>query len=121
MTLSMRSARALLVFSMVVLGGLSTAWAQEDGAGPARPVVPAGAAPSAAELTAGAQPGEADSAMRRPEQLMQKPSGFWTSGRPAVGGSYRYRLLGIGAAVMLMTAFMMVWVIRRHPRRNAEG
>jgi hypothetical protein len=52
---------------------------------------------------------------------MQKPSGFWTSGRPAVGGAYRYRLLGIGAAVLLMTAFMMVWVVRRYPRRNAEG
>lgn len=121
MTLSMRSARALLVFSMVLLGGLSTAWAQEgDGAGPTRPAAPEAAA-GAPEVQHGAQPGQAGSVMRRPEPLMQKPSGFWTSGRPAVGGAYRYRLLGIGTAVLLMTAFVMIWVVRRYPRRNAEG
>jgi hypothetical protein len=35
------------------------------------------------------------------EVLVNRPSGFWTSNRPAVGGAYRYRLLGLGCAVAL--------------------
>lgn len=42
-----------------------------------------------------------------------RPSGFWTSTRPAQGGAYRYRLLGIGVVVMFMTLGLMLWVIRR--------
>jgi hypothetical protein len=33
------------------------------------------------------------------EYLANRPSGFWTSNRPAVGGAYRYRLLGIGVLI----------------------
>jgi hypothetical protein len=114
---SLRSTRALLVLAMLMLGGLSAAWAQEgDGAGQAPP------AGTAAEARAPgrAAPLQGDSVMPRPEPLLQKPSGFWTSGRPAVGGAYRYRLLGIGTGVMLVTAGVMIWVIRRHPRRDAQ-
>jgi hypothetical protein len=46
-----------------------------------------------------------------------RPSGFWTSTRPAQGGAYRYRLLGIGVAVMLITLGFMLWVIRRKGQR----
>jgi hypothetical protein len=46
-----------------------------------------------------------------------RPSGFWTSTRPAQGGAYRYRLLAIGVAVMLMTLAFMLWVIRRKGQR----
>lgn len=112
--------RALLVLAMLVLGGPAAAWAQNgagDGAG-------AGAgqaqARAAVEAGAAAQPDETGSVMPRYEPVLRKPSGFWTSGRPAVGGAYRYRLLGIGTGVMLVTAGVMIWVIRRHPRRNAE-
>jgi hypothetical protein len=115
---TLRSTRALLVLAMIMLGGMSAAWAQDgDGSGQA----PAGTAVEARAPGPAAQPEETDSVMPQPERLMQKPSGFWTSGRPAVGGAYRYRLLGIGTGVMLVTAAMMVWVIRRHPRRNAES
>lgn len=48
------------------------------------------------------------------EKLTAKPSGFWTSTRPAKGGAYRYRMLGIGAGLALVTAFVTFRVIRRH-------
>lgn len=62
---------------------------------------------------------EPGTVMREPERLQHKPSGFWTSGRPAVGGAYRYRLLGIGVAVLVITGIVTVWVVRRHPSRRA--
>jgi hypothetical protein len=36
---------------------------------------------------------------RQPEQLEHRPSGFWTSNRPAEHGAYRWRLLGLGIAL----------------------
>jgi hypothetical protein len=51
------------------------------------------------------------------EVLNERPSGFWTSNRPAVGGAYRYRLLLIGVAVALGTGFVMWRIIRK---ANAE-
>ncbi|HWN67008.1 MAG TPA: hypothetical protein VNM90_05175, partial [Haliangium sp.] len=127
-----------------MLGGLSTAWGQAgdlagapapapggnqglgatEGAGGAGEVVEAAGAAEAAgarEPDPVAPWDRADSVMARPEPLMQKPSGFWTSGRPAVGGAYRYRLLGIGVGVLVITAIVMVWVVRRYPRRDPEG
>jgi hypothetical protein len=131
---------------MAMLAGLSAAWAQvgDPSGGPVPapapapapgqaatpvPVQPAtpqatpgtpGAAVEPWDLDPAAQPGRAGSVMRRPEPLLQKPSGFWTSGRPAVGGAYRYRLLAIGTGVLLVTAAVMVWIVRRYPRRDPE-
>ena len=51
------------------------------------------------------------------EILTQRPSGFWTSNRPAVGGAYRWRLLGIGVAILGATGFGMLRLVRR---ANAE-
>lgn len=77
-------------------------------------------APSPATATPGDEHlVEPDTGMREPERLQYKPSGFWTSGRPAVGGAYRYRLLGIGVAVAVLAAILMIWVVRRHPQRRA--
>lgn len=50
-------------------------------------------------------------------QLTEKPSGFWTSTRPAKGGAYRYRMLGIGVAIAAATGFIMLRVIRKHGAR----
>jgi hypothetical protein len=59
----------------------------------------------------------ADEAPRKPEVLRERPSGFWTSNRPAQGGAYRWRLLGIGEVLVGVTGLLM-W---RHVRRaNAE-
>jgi hypothetical protein len=51
------------------------------------------------------------------EILSEKPSGFWTSNRPAVGGAYRWRLLGIGVLLIAVTGYGMLRLIRR---ANAE-
>ncbi len=47
------------------------------------------------------------------QQLTEKPSGFWTSNRPARGGAYRYRMLGIGVALAAITGLVTWRVIRR--------
>ena len=59
--------------------------------------------------------------MHKPEVLSAKPSGFWTSNRPAVGGAYRYRLMGIGAIVLLITIGLTFLGLRRVGRRRAAA
>jgi hypothetical protein len=56
-------------------------------------------------------------APREREILKERPSGFWTSNRPAVGGAYRWRLLGLGVLIATGTGFLIVRTIRR---ANAE-
>lgn len=51
------------------------------------------------------------------EVLSERPSGFWTSNRPAVGGAYRYRLLGIGVAIVLVMGLVTWRVVKRNTRR----
>jgi hypothetical protein len=51
------------------------------------------------------------------EILSNRPSGFWTSNAPAPkGGEYRYRLLGIGAAVALLTGWL-TWRLVKNVKR----
>ena len=47
------------------------------------------------------------------EIIYTRPSGFWTSNRPAVGGSYRWRLLGVGVVVLGITGFGMLRLLRK--------
>ncbi|MCX5747520.1 MAG: hypothetical protein NT062_34075 [Proteobacteria bacterium] len=47
------------------------------------------------------------------EILDQRPSGFWTSNRPAVGGAYRYRLLVLGVGVAALTGLLMWRLLRK--------
>jgi len=47
------------------------------------------------------------------EILYERPSGFWTSNRPAVGGAYRYRLLGIGVVVAAGMGVLMWRLVKR--------
>jgi len=54
---------------------------------------------------------------RKVEVLSHRPSGFWTSNRPAVGGAYRWRLLGIGVGLIGVTGYLMLRLIKR---ANAE-
>lgn len=61
-------------------------------------------------------PASAEPPPPRP-QLTSKPSGFWTSTRPARGGAYRYRMLGIGVALAAITGLVTVRIIRRHGAR----
>jgi hypothetical protein len=54
---------------------------------------------------------------RQVEVQSYRPSGFWTSPRPAKGGAYRWRLLGIGV-VLATGAGLLMWRLTR--RANAE-
>lgn len=130
MTQSLRSTRSTLTIPVILglalaaLMGPSlawgTAWAQTGSQTGEAPAAAAPAAEAPAAAAPAAEPaGRPETVMREPERLQHKPSGFWTSGRPAVGGAYRYRLLGIGVAVLVLTGVITVWVVRRHPAHRA--
>ena len=51
------------------------------------------------------------------EIIYTRPSGFWTSNRPAVGGSYRWRLLGLGVVIAAVTGYGMLRLVKK---ANAE-
>jgi hypothetical protein len=53
------------------------------------------------------------------EVLTNRPSGFWTSNRPAVGGAYRWRLLGLGVVIAGVTGYGMLRLIRRASAERA--
>ena len=54
------------------------------------------------------------------EILNERPSGFWTSNRPAVGGAYRYRLLGIGVVIAAGMGFLTYRLLKRASAARAE-
>lgn len=47
------------------------------------------------------------------QQQWQGPSGFWTSPHKSEHGAYRYRLMGIGGALVLITGFFTWRLVRR--------
>lgn len=53
------------------------------------------------------------------EIIYTRPSGFWTSNRPAVGGAYRWRLLGIGVVIAGLTGYGMLRLVRRASAERA--
>jgi hypothetical protein len=53
------------------------------------------------------------------EILNERPSGFWTSNRPAINGAYRYRLLLIGLGVLGVTTYFVVRALRRASAERA--
>ena len=83
-----------------------------DPTSPTAPAVPTSTgAPPAAPL-----PG---SVMRRPERLSERPSGFWTSNRPAEGGAYRWRIMAVAGAVLALSVFLVARMLRRISRARA--
>lgn len=50
---------------------------------------------------------------REREILRERPSGFWTSNRPAEGGAYKWRLLGIGVVIVGVMGLVIVRTLRR--------
>ncbi len=62
---------------------------------------------SAAPSTARAEPPTTH------EILYNRPSGFWTSNRPAVGGAYRYRLLLLGVGIAALTGVLTYRLLKR--------
>jgi hypothetical protein len=60
-----------------------------------------------------AQPMVTEPNAHQHEILSDRPSGFWTSNRPAVGGAYRWRLLGLGVAITLGMGLVTWRLLRR--------
>lgn len=54
------------------------------------------------------------------EYLNERPSGFWTSNRPAMGGAYRYRLLIVGIGVAGIMGFVLYRTITKANRQSAR-
>jgi hypothetical protein len=54
------------------------------------------------------------------EVIYTRPSGFWTSNRPAVGGAYRWRLLGIGVVLVALTGYGMLRLVKRANAERAD-
>lgn len=96
-----------LIFVALMGLGLSLAIDLDGDAGPGYGL---GVGPRAAAA-------EPQGTLRRIELPSQRPSGFWTSNRPAVGGAYRWRMLGIGVVLAAGTGYLM-WRLTR--RANAE-
>lgn len=114
----MRRPALVLVMLVMIVGGIATASAQpspygigDEHAAPAN----TGANPVAVPW---AKPPAEGHAMREPQQLSNRPSGFWTSNRPAVGGAYRWRMLGVGLVVLTLTMFFVLRLLIRTSRAS---
>jgi hypothetical protein len=59
------------------------------------------------------------STMKTPEILNEKPSGFWTSNRPAKDGAYYYWMMGVGLVVSAAAGITALRLIRRAGRQPA--
>jgi hypothetical protein len=53
------------------------------------------------------------------EILSTRPSGFWTSNRPATHGAYRWRLLGLGVVIAVGTGYAMLRLLKRASAERA--
>lgn len=58
---------------------------------------------------------------RQREILRERPSGFWTSNRPAQGGAYRWRLLGLGVAIAGTMGIVTYRLLRRASETRASS
>ena len=70
---------------------------------------------------AAAEARENPSGMKRPEKLTGRPSGFWTSTRPAKGGAYRWRIMAAGVLVLGVTIFFVLRLLRRTSATRAQA
>lgn len=59
------------------------------------------------------------STMKQPEILEAKPSGFWTSNRPAKDGAYYYWMMGVGVVVAAIAGTTAIVLVRRAGRTPA--
>lgn len=55
------------------------------------------------------------------EIIYTRPSGFWTSTRPAVGGAYRWRLLAVGVGLAALTGLGMWRLVKRANAQRAAA
>ena len=56
------------------------------------------------------------------EQAWQGPSGMWTSPHKAKGGAYRYRMMGVGAILLVGMGYLVFRLIKKaNAERAARG
>ncbi len=111
---------ALVALVLVALAsGVAVAQPSPYGMGDER-AVPAERAPrntgANPEPVPWAKPPEEGSQMRAPQMLDSRPSGFWTSNRPAKGGPYRWRIMAAGGVVLAITMFFVLRLLVRTAR-----
>ncbi len=108
----------LVVAALVVGTTVAVAQPSPYGAGDER-AAPAVAPPSAYDPTPvmpWAQPPADGSKMRAPVALSNRPSGFWTSNRPATHGAYRWRIMAVAGVVLAVTMFFVLRLLVRASR-----
>lgn len=71
------------------------------------------AAPVSAEPETVPPPAEPEAGPSPADYQWKGPSGFWTSPYPAKHGAYRYRLLGIGCGLILVTGFVTLRLVKK--------
>ena len=69
-------------------------------------VVLAFAAPAVADPTLTERPTQDDNTWRG-------PSGYWTNPHPAKGGAYRWRMMGIGGVLLIITGYGTWRLVKR--------
>ena len=112
---------ALVVLAVLTSwGGVAVAQPTPYGIGDER-AVPATEAPprntgANPEAVPWAKPPEDGSSMRAPQMLDSRPSGFWTSNRPARGGAYRWRIMAVAGVVLAVTVFFVLRLLIRTSR-----
>lgn len=126
---SRRLAAALLVAALASASSVAAQTAGEPPPAPAPGTLPAVPSPPAIDTSPAVPPStgkplpapEPGSVMRRPEMLSHKPSGFWTSNRPAEGGAYRWGIMAPAAVVLLISIFFLARALRRASRERVTA
>ncbi len=104
---------------MMAIGGVAAAQPSPYGAGEpgAQPLTEKEKA--RAEAWKEAAEYEKATGYKQPEKLLDRPSGFWTTTRPARGGAYRWRIMAAGALVLGVTVFFVLRLLRRTSQARA--
>ncbi len=104
--------RRLLLAAMLATAVPSAAAQPAPGDGLLAPP-PQAEPPQAGSTMPWAQEPAPGSNQRAVEVRTGRPSGFWTSTRPARGGAYRWRILAVGLGVFAITVFFVARKLRR--------
>ncbi len=115
-----------LVLVLVLAFGIAPAFAEPETAKPSS--VGVRSAPDGSTELVIEQPRPYDSLSQKERehelqaQQWQGPSGFWTSPHAAKHGAYRYRMMGIGAVLLLGMGLVTFRLIKRaNAERSARG
>jgi hypothetical protein len=120
---ALAAASVAMVAAIALGAGRAAAQPSPYGLGDERavPAPPPAAGERAPSSMPWAQPPVDNSHMRAPQQLDSRPSGFWTSNRPATHGAYRWRMLAVGGGVLAVTMLFVLRLLLRASRSPRSG